>query len=163
MTKPLLFAFSLLAALAVPLVAHAAGDPEWSYSWPCNGSSYSNVVLIHEAAFPESNPGAFGAISGAQVNAFPQTKKPVEIETVLVLRNRRDNRPEGFEQKLGRGVFGHAGSHFTPTVPSVELVEGDVISIGMTCTPADGKVPRRWFDVLYSVDLFGAPLAAQGE
>jgi hypothetical protein len=158
----LLLTLGLLGALA-PGAADAVGEPDWTYAWPCNGTTYSNVFLIHEAQFPDSNPSRLRTLTGLQVNAYPETKRPVEIETVMVLRNRRDARPEGFELLLGRGVFGHAGSHFTPTVPTVELVEGDIGHIAMTCTPADGKVPKRWFNALYSLDLFGAPSAAQEE
>jgi len=156
-----LLAFCILGALAAPFEARGVGDPDFAYSWPCNGSAYGNVVLIAEGQFPGSNPRGLTGLSGLQVNVHPETRRALEIETVTVLRNRRGNRPEGYELKLARGVFAHAGSHFTPSV--VEFLEGDVVSIGMKCTPV-GKVPKRWFNVLYTVDLFDdAPTAAQEE
>lgn len=144
-----------LVLCALAFKANAQGEPDFAYSWPCDGQQYSNAPLIFEDQFPGAHPG-LEVLTGVQVNTyFTQVSKRAEAEVVVVLHNRRGNRPEGFEQLLLRSASGHTSSHFTPT--KVNLVEGDVVSATVSCTVVGKKPQRRGPDrvIGYSIDFFG--------
>lgn len=143
----------LLCSLAFK--ANAQGDLHFVREWPCDGGQYSNAPLIYEGQFPGAHPG-LEVLTGVQVNTyFTEVSKRAEAEVVVVLSNRRGNRPEGFEQLLLRSASGHTSSHFTPT--KVKLLEGDVVTVAVTCNVLSKKPQRRAADrvIGYSVDFFG--------
>jgi len=150
----------LIALFITSIAFQARGEniPYWSYEWPCSGYQYGNAVVIYEEQFPNAHPG-LNTITEIQLNTQFISKKRKRVATadmVLILVNRRGNRPEGYIRTLLHSVHAvdtHTGSLLhIPT--KIKLIEGDVVKVGITCTP-QGKMPKRQDSLRYSVDFFG--------